>query len=317
MKLFGIFSFCLAILFLIFLIFSLILFRRANRRRTHYPADRREHGGSFPLPSEGQVLLRDNRLWFDRQVFESIRILSSDGLRLAGQFLPSQSPARGIVLCFHGYHSSCRRDFTVHTRILHEAGYHVLLADQRSHGQSEGIYICFGAKERWDVGAWCRWAEERFPSLSIALLGLSMGASTVLMATGTPLPSSVQGVVADCGFSSPFEIIARTLRYKHKIYPYPAIYGMNIWSRILAGFDYWQVSCQQALQGNRLPILMIHGENDRFVPTEMSRRISRLFPDQICLWTVPEAPHSQSIYYDPDGYRSQLLSFLDTVMKQK
>ena len=132
------------------------------------------------------------------------------------------------------------------------------------------------------------------------------------MSANVGLPSSVRGIVADCGFSSPFEIIANTLHRKHKIYPYPAIYGMELWSRLLAGFGYRQFSCAACLKHSSLPVLMIHGEEDRYVPVTMSRQTAKAFPRQVELWTVPAAPPAQSVYYDHTGYRERLLSFLNT-----
>ena len=304
---------CLSALFflaLLFLLFSLVLFRYAHVRRSHYPADKREYGGNRSLPPSGEAYLKESRQWFDAQSPQRVTILSQDGLRLSADLLLSPQ-GLGIVPCFHGYHSSGRRDLSAHAKILHEAGYHVLIVHQRAHGESEGKYICFGTKERLDARDWCLWSENRFPDLPIFLLGLSMGASTVLMSTGTALPPSVRGIVADCGFSSPFEIIANTLRHKHKIHPYPVIYGMDLWSRILAGFHYRQQTCAEALRNSTLPVLMIHGEADRYVPAEMSHRTAKRFPEQIELWTIPSAPHSQSIYYDPKGYQSRLVSFLE------
>lgn len=304
---------CAAILalFVFFFTFGFYCFRTANRRRSHYPADRHEHGGGDGISEKASLRLKESRVWFDGAPWESITVCSHDGLRLGARLLCANGEAKGVILCFHGYHSSCRRDLSIQTQMLHEAGYHLILASQRAHGESEGTYICFGAKERQDVGAWCCFATHRFGELPIGLLGLSMGASTVLMSSNTDLPATVRGIVADCGFFSPWEIIWRTLRRKHKIVPFPVIYFMNYWSRLLAKFDYRSVNTVECVGETTLPILLIHGEADVYVPCEMSRRLHAAFPEKTELITVPHAPHSQSIFYATDAYQEAMLGFFE------
>lgn len=303
-------------LFVFFFIFGYYCFSVANRRKKHYPSQRRAHGGGCNAPDHGEAVFEEACRWLDAQALESVSVRSCDGLRLSGRLLPAEGSARGIVIGFHGYHSSDKRDLAIQTRFLHEAGYHVLLATQRSHGNSEGTYICFGVKERMDVAPWCHLALERFGDLPIALLGLSMGASTVLMSTDTTLPPQVQAIVADCGFTAPWEIIKRTLRRKHKILPYPVIYFMNYWSRILAGFDYRECSVTQIVNRCSLPILLIHGTDDLYVPHEMSKRIAQANPATIDFFSVPHARHAQSVLFVPEEYRDRVLSFLEAQLSK-
>lgn len=296
-------------LFIFFFIFGYTCFCTANRRRTRYPADRHEHGGGDGIPEDADRRLKESRVWFDAAPWESVSVSSHDGLRLCGQLLAAEGDDKGVIVCFHGYHSSCRRDLSIQTQILHEAGYHLLLVSQRSHGESEGKYICFGAKERYDVNTWCCFVTQRFGGLPIGLLGLSMGAASVLMSISTDLPPTVRALLADCGFFSPWEIIWHTLRRKHKIPPFPVIYFMNYWSRMLADFDYRSVNTADCVKESKLPILLIHGEKDVYVPCEMSRRLHAACPEQTELITVKDAPHSQSIFYAPSIYQDAMLDF--------
>ena len=316
MKLFWIICTVIFAVFVFFFIFGYICFFRACGRRNKYPADRLEYGGGEHLPEESLAALRKSREWFDGASFERVHTCSRDGLRLSGQILPSEGEARGNVIMLHGYHSSCRRDLSLQAQILHENGYNLLLVDQRSHGESEGRYICFGALERFDVAIWCELMNGRFGTLPTALFGLSMGASTAMMAAGSvSLPENVRCVIADCGFTSPWEIIKNTLRYRHKIMPYPVIYFMNYWSKALAGFDYREISTLDTLKASRLPVLIFHGERDRFVPEVMSRQMHAASPENTTLVRVPEARHTQAIFFDLEGYKNKTLSFLDEKLR--
>ena len=79
----------------------------------------------------------------------------------------------------------------------------VLFIEHRCCGDSEGKYITFGAKEQWDVKQWAVYmAERNKEKLPIYLYGQSMGAASVLMASGHTLPPEVKGLIADCGFQS-------------------------------------------------------------------------------------------------------------------
>ena len=60
---------------------------------------------------------------------------ASDGVRLAGWYVPGRNGAAVILL--HGSHGT-RSDTLAHLRMLHAAGYGVLAFDARGHGQSRG-----------------------------------------------------------------------------------------------------------------------------------------------------------------------------------
>ena len=296
-------------IFLLFFIFGHFLFIRACRRRKVYSTDHHEHNGGRGLSEAALLRLNDARAWFDAQEFESVSIPSHDRLCLCGKLLLADE-GRGVILFFHGYHSSARRDFSLQARYLHDAGYHLLLVSERSHGESEGKYLCFGVHERRDVLAWAEFADRRFSALPMALFGLSMGGASVLMASSEKLPASVRAIISDCGFSSPWEIIVRTLHRTYKIYPYPTIYFMNFWARTLAGFDFRECSVEDAMKETSLPALLIHGTEDRFVPTEMSIRAANAFPNRTELLLVNGARHGQAILFATEEYLQRLEQFI-------
>src|SRR5699024_9442027 len=117
-----------------------------------------------------------------------------------------------LAIIFHGYKGFARRDGLGGYTLCKRLGFNVLLPDQRSHGASGGHTITMGVKERYDCRAWAWWAARRFgPETPLFLMGVSMGASTVLMASSLNLPGSVRGIIADCGYTSPREIARRCL----------------------------------------------------------------------------------------------------------
>ena len=143
---------------------------------------------------------------------EDCYITSFDGLKLHGRYY-EYAPGAPIELMFHGYRGNSDRDLCGGVQRCFELGRSCLLVDQRASSASEGHVITFGIKEHRDCLRWIDFMVDYFgEDVKIILTGISMGASTVLMAAGSPLPKQVKGVLADCGFSSAKAIICKVIR---------------------------------------------------------------------------------------------------------
>jgi len=77
----------------------------------------------------------------------------------------------------------------------------------------------------------------------------------------------------------------------------------------LAGFDYRAHATADALRASAIPVLLIHGTEDDYVPPEMSERIAQA-AERAELFTVEGAKHGQSVYYAPKEYEETILRFL-------
>lgn len=232
-----------------------------------------------------------------------LNITSHDGFELCARLIPHggdlESP-RGIVAFFHGYRSEPTRDFGTFAMDIRDMGFMLLMVDQRSHGGSQGRHITFGVNERLDAVKWCEKLSELYPELPVILYGLSMGATTVLMASGLTLPKNVCAVAADCGFTTPAAICSKVLKADMHLPKFPIYYGAEIFIRLLAGYSFDSASAVEAIKDAKLPLLVIHGENDKFVPHSMGLEIKEAAD---CLFlSVPDAGHGESYLYDPEGY---------------
>lgn len=241
--------------------------------------------------------------------FEEVRIRARDGVKLYGRYYHRQDGAP-IVLMFHGYRSSCLRDGMGAFRFTEECGYNILMVDQRAHRNSGGRTITFGVKERYDCLDWIEEMRARHgKDTKMILIGLSMGASTVLMATGFELPNNVKGVIADCGYSSPKEILREVIRTM-KLPVGPAYFFVRLSALIYGGFDPNSASAGEALAASKVPVLLIHGEADSFVPCSMSQANYEACNSEKEILIVPGADHGMSYMTDIPTYVKKFKGFL-------
>ena len=248
--------------------------------------------------------------WFFAQNPERVQITSDDGLRLVGYFLPAYD-AKGTLLLMHGFRSAPLFDFALSCRFYHDLGWNILAVCQRAHAESEGKYITYGVKERFDARDWALYLADRFgPEHKVALVGLSMGSTTVLMSLGTELPGNVRCAVADCGFTSPYEEFVHVLKRRH-IPIHPILDIADFYAKAFAGFGFKDYSTVTALQKNKLPVLFVHGEKDHFVPVRFTVENYAACTAEKQLITVPEAGHGTSYYYAMETCQNALRQFLN------
>ena len=244
---------------------------------------------------------------------ETVTITSRDGLRLSGKYYAGQ-PGAPLMLFFHGYRSTSARDGSGGFQLCLRRGFSVLMVDQRAHGDSEGDTIAFGIRERQDCLDWANAAAERFgPETEILLLGVSMGAATVLMAADLPLPPQVKGIIADCGYDSPEDILRATMRRWH--YPQvPTWQLVRLGARLFGHLDVKECSALESLRHARIPVLLIHGEADDVVPCTMAHALRDACASPATLLTVPGAGHGMSCYTDPEAYEKAVDDFCKEVL---
>jgi fermentation-respiration switch protein FrsA (DUF1100 family) len=235
---------------------------------------------------------------------------SFDGLRLCAQYYPCGESKRTIII-FHGYRSSPQRDFSCAVKMYGEMGLNVLMVDQRSSGKSEGHVITFGIREHRDCLSWTEFVIRRFgPDVKIILTGISMGASTVMMAGGTDLPKQVIGILADCGFTSPKAIIQKVIGQMGL--PPKLCYPFVKWGAALYGhFNLEEGSALDAVKRCRVPVLFFHGDADDYVPIEMSYENYNACASRKQLVVVKNAGHGLSYLLDNPAYLTAAKEFFE------
>lgn len=300
------------LLFLVLCVFgiSYYTFRQvfATKREKHFDISKKSTEGEDDFDKTVRELMGN----LSEIPCESVYTKSRDGLRLHARYYHVKDNAP-LHIQFHGYRSSPLRDFCGIGAECMRQGHNVILVDQRSHGKSEGRTISFGIKERFDVISWINYAVERFgKEVRIILGGLSMGAATVLMAAELDLPENVVGIIADCPYSSPREIIKKVCKDRNlpadKVYPFIKLGGI-----IFGGFNSDAAAASEAVKNTDVPIFLSHGEDDGFVPISMSDKISENAKN-ITYRKVPGADHAEAFGTDHVGYSEDLKKFFEKIL---
>lgn len=285
--------------------------------RMAFFADRSVPQEEYPVP-KGEIYEpyhEQMKSWI-RQIrempHENVEITSFDGLKLRARYY-EYAPDAPIELLFHGYRGTADQDMSGGVLRCFLVGHSALLVDQRACGMSEGNKITFGINESRDCHSWISFVQQRFgENRKIILCGMSMGASTVLMAAGKPLPSNVVGVLADCGYTTPKEIICKVIRQlklpAKLCYPF-----VRLGARVFAGFDLEEDSPLEAMARCQVPVIFFHGEDDDFVPCDMSRRNYEACTAPKRLITVPGAGHGLSYFLQSERYLQEVRDFFREV----
>ena len=311
MKILWIFLACGAAVAAIVALLAYICFRIAF----YAPLSKRAPAGTVNLPA-GSVYgpFRESIEKWAQEVrampHEDVSITSFDGLTLWGRFY-EYAPGAPIELMFHGYRGSAERDLAGGVQRCFQVGRSALVVDQRCGGRSDGDVITFGVREHRDCLSWVDFMLRHFGSdVKIILTGISMGAATVMIAAGKPLPPNVIGVLADCGYTSAKDIIQKVTRQiglpPKLSYPF-----VRLGARIFGKFDLEEVSPVESLKNCTIPVIFFHGESDDFVPCRMSRINYDACASRKKLVTIPGAGHGLSYPVAPEAYLQALEEFFD------
>lgn len=267
-------------------------------------------------PGEIYEVFREDMIAWTKEVrsmpHEDMEITSHDGLTLRGKYYEYEAGAP-VEILFHGYKGNAERDLCGAVERAFKVRRSALIVDHRAAGLSDGHVISFGINERRDCLGWIKKVIERFGSdVKIVITGISMGAATVMMAAGEDdLQGNVISVLADCGYTSPKEIISKVvkdMKLPARVF-YPFI---KLGARIYGRFDLEEASPIEAMKKCSVPIVFVHGDTDDFVPYDMSVRLCEACAsEKKILMTVKGAGHGLAYPVDRDGYVNRLNEIYD------
>lgn len=313
---FGVAGAILALILIYFLSIYFFVFKanfhRLDEQRTP------EQEIEFYAGEENYKIHLEDAKWAEENSELCLEITSFDGLKLKALLMEAEKDCQGTVLLMHGYHSGPIREFATISKVFHEMNYNVVMPYQRSHGESEGKWITFGIKERYDCRDWILKINELYgDGFPLFVGGISMGCATITMTSGFDLPSNVRGFIADCGFTSPYEITYWTATKKMGLPKTVATTFVNTTNWIgKTFFDYPLdgYSTYEALSKCNKPFLFISGTADETVPVEMTMsnylQYKGTHPYDTELLLVEDCPHAISYLVDKENYDNKIRNFV-------
>lgn len=280
----------------------------------------------------------------DRLGGEVVRLRSRDGVRLVGRWLPADPPAgagadggsagdgwepdpREAILLLHGYSGSVAPDLVESGPFLRRtAG--VLGLDFRGHGASDDGPTTFGVLEVEDVAGALAFLGERGVR-RVALVGSSMGGITAIaavvvlgdgrLASADADPSAtaatidaprprIVAVVADSVTPELAIVVGRRMDMP---------FGRRIAERAFGRFERLVGGDPRKTQPiavvallEDVPLLLVHGEEDRTVPIRDGRRLAAAAPGGTRHLVIPGADHGAGHATDPASYEASVQGIL-------
>ncbi|MDB4975835.1 MAG: hypothetical protein JWN48_4176 [Myxococcaceae bacterium] len=232
-----------------------------------------------------------------------LSLATPDGTRVAGWLLPSRNGA--AVIYVHGSPAD-RRDLLPEARALERFGYGALLLDVPGHGESGG-QATWGQSARDAVRA----AVDELSRQGVRAIGahgFSMGTSVV--ASVAAHDPRVRAVVLAGVFTNIRDQLRVEFGHWGPLSQWPAL-----WGAASAGLAMDElVPTRDVAAISPRPLLLISGQNDRVVPTAMSRLVLAAARAPKEMLVVPGAGHGGYASAAGSLYFDKLRSFFDRAL---
>lgn len=261
----------------------------------------------FKIDEEKELRKLQNEVWLKDNAEEVY--IQNEKIDLHGYEVRNEKKSKIWVIAVHGYTDSASFMVNAAKQFLNY-GYNVLMPDLRAHGKSGGKYIGMGWLDKEDIILWIDYLIATYGNIKIILYGISMGAATVMMVSGEALPSNVRMVIEDCGYTSAWEELSYELKHLFHLPSFPALNNANLFTIIRAGYSLRRASSIKQIRKSKIPILFIHGEQDKFVPFYM---LDKLFATAQCIkekLVIKNAGHAEAQYIDSEKYWHTVRKFI-------
>ncbi len=237
---------------------------------------------------------------------EEVMITANDGITLAADYVEAGSDRTAIFL--HGYHSDAGVNFPIQGKMFYEAGFNLILVDQRAHARSGGGRSTLGVLEGDDAVKWCEYAAER-GAAKIVVYGLSMGAFAIALAADRFDPATVRTLVIDCGFTSAYGQLV--CECKRRNLPWRL---MMPWLRLAAKVSFGadiKKDSTGSLARTRVPAFFIHGTADATVPVEEGKKNYEACGSEKDIFLTEGAAHTVAFPAGGNEARDRMFSFIN------
>ena len=253
----------------------------------------------------------DSKTWLLKfSNYEDLFLKSKDNLTLHNYVIKNKNNSNKWVIAVHGY-TSQGTYMDSYAKRFYDMGYNIIIPDLRGHGKSEGTYIGMGWHERFDIVDLSNYIASTYKNSQIVLFGVSMGAATVMSASGEKLPRNVKVIIEDCGYTSTWSQFAYQLKALFKLPSFPMMHIASIICKFRAGYFISEASPIKQIKKSTTPTLFIHGDKDGFVPFFMLDELYNASPVEKEKLIINGAAHARASYVNPKLYWKTVEKFLN------
>ncbi|MBZ5509220.1 MAG: alpha/beta fold hydrolase [Acidobacteriia bacterium] len=256
-----------------------------------------------------------------RAELQDASITAADGAVLKGWYVHPHDYNGNTVILLHGITDN-REGVAGYGQLLLAHGYAVLLPDARRHGESGGELATYGLEEADDIHRWVSWVYAHDPPQCVYGFGESYGAALMLQSL------AVENRFCAVAVESPFST-ARAMSYERVSGPLhlqswfgrtlgrPAIWSAEVYARLRYGIELLRPSPLEAVTHSTVPVLLIHGEEDRSIAPFHSQWIANAAPGHVQLWLVPHAGHTMAWAAAHQEFETRLIGWFGSHRQQR
>ena len=270
------------------------------------------------IDNETEKIIEENRKieqelakkWAENISNKKVEVKAKDGITLRGtEYLVDEQTNKWAII-LHGYRSTPNSVTSIGMHFS-EKGYNVLIPSMRACSESDGEYIGMGWLDKDDLQGWINLIIEQNENAEIILHGSSMGAATVLMASGDDLPTNVKVIIADSSYTSVWDIFASEAKARFNLPTFPILNMFEIVANVRANYDIKEASALEQVKNSKTPILFIHGDADDFVPEYMCEKLYEAANCTKDKLIKHDAGHTDSKYKEPETYYNKIFEFIN------
>lgn len=251
---------------------------------------------------------------------QNVSITAADGAVLKAWYIHPHEYNGNAVVLLHGITDN-REGVAGYGALLLAHGYAVLLPDARRHGESGGELATYGLKESGDIHRWVSWIYEHDPPHCIYGFGESYGAALMLQSIAAE--DRYCAVAVESPFSTAHEMSFERVSGPLHLQPWfgrtlgrPAIWSAEIYARLRYGIDLLKPSPLEAVEHSKVPVLLIHGQDDSAISPHHSQLIANAAPDHVQLWLVPHAGHTMAWAAAHEEFETRFVGWFDSHRQQ-
>ncbi|MBD8922098.1 alpha/beta hydrolase [bacterium] len=261
------------------------------------------------IENNKKIAKENSEKWSEAIQQKQVEVKANDNITLRGTEYLNQEETNKWAIILHGYRSNPSSVLTIGEHFS-EKGYNVLIPSMRACADSEGEYVGMGWLDKEDLKCWINLIIEENKNAEIILHGSSMGAATVLMASGDELPANVKNIIADSGYTSVWDIFASEAKARFNLPEFPVLNMFQIVANRKAKYDIKEASSLEQVKKSKTPILFIHGDKDDFVPEYMCEKLYDATNCKKEKLIIHGAGHTDGKYREPEKYYNTIFDWI-------